>query len=110
MQTFSFSKTTFSVMAFLLFVACMQFAAGGEVNVSFGKDKWDKSKWLEVKSPRWSYLGKMVQNEDHIVNYTPDLSDEIIFKKYASKVYSGIVYNKVFTGKKVEITTVNADT
>lgn len=74
-----------------------------ELAISFAKGKWDKSKWLEVKSPRWNYLGKMVQKEDHIVNFTPDLPDEVIFKKYVAKVYSCIAYNKRFSGKKVEI-------
>lgn len=100
----SVRKISLSIMAVFLLILASGSLSGQELtSISFAKGKWDKNKFLEVKSPRWSYLGKMVQKEDHIVNYTPDLSDEIIFKKYASKVYSGIVYNKIFSGKKVVI-------
>ena len=96
------NKLSVLLNLFICFMAGI-LAGQEEVKISFAKGKWDKSKWLEVKSPRWSYLGKMVQNEDHIINQTPDLPDEVIFKKYGNKVYSGLMYDKVFSGKKVII-------
>ena len=77
--------------------------AADEVNISFARDKWDKSQWLEVKSPNFNYLGKMVQEEDHIINAAPPLPDDELFRKHAMDVYSCIIYNKKITGSKVEI-------
>lgn len=74
-----------------------------EVNISFAKDKWDSSQWIGAKSPRFNYLGKMVQEDDHIVNATPPLSDEEIFKKHLADVYSCIIYNRKISGNKIEI-------
>ncbi|MBO4303462.1 MAG: hypothetical protein J6A21_02645 [Lentisphaeria bacterium] len=95
-------KTLFGGVLFLLLSgASMLFSE--ELNVNFARDKWDRSKWLEVKSPRLNYVGKMVQKEDHIINWTPDLPDEVIFKKHSNDVYSCIMYDKFFSGRKVEI-------
>lgn len=78
-------------------------SAADNINISFARDKWDKKQWLEVKSPRFDYLGKMVQEDDHIVNATPPLPAEEIFKKHDADVYSCIIYNKKISGNKIEI-------
>lgn len=100
MRSNFFNKLLFRLLAFLSAAFTLP---AEEVKTVFAKDKWDKEKWIEVKSARLDYLGKMVQKEDHIINATPDLPDEVIFKQYGDKVYSGIIYNKLFTGRKVVI-------
>ena len=65
---------------------------------SFAKGKWDRAEWLNVKSPRFPYVLEMLQQEDHIVNPTPDEPDEVILKKYGSRVYAALLLNRRFEG------------
>jgi hypothetical protein len=53
------------------------------LRVDFGRNKWNRSDWLDVKSARWDYVKQFVQEEDHIVNPCPDLSDEEIYATLA---------------------------
>ncbi len=77
---------------------CASVYAAESLSTIFAKGEWDKSQWLVVKSPRFNYVADFVQMDDHIINQTPDLPDEIIFKKYISKVYSCIMLNRIFKG------------
>ena len=83
----------------MLFVCCLLPAE--DYFTSFAKGKWDRTQWLNVKSPRFSYVLKMLQEEDHIVNPTPDEPDEVILKKYGSRVYAALVLNRRFEGNAV---------
>ena len=78
-------------------------------STTFERGKWDKSHWLPVKSPRFPYFGEMVQFDDHIMNKTPDLPDEVILKKHGADVYSCIMLNKKFTGKVAISSTMSFD-
>lgn len=84
-----------------LFLFCCFFTLllpAEDIAVSFAKGKWDRSQWLTVKSPRFSYVLEMLQNEDHIINPTPNEPDEVILKKYGSSVYAAIMLNRRFEG------------
>lgn len=86
--------------AALLF--CLIFTVGADdFSTTFEEGKWDRSQWLNVKSPRLNYLGEMLQHGDHIVNKVPNLPDETIFKKHSNDVYASLMLNKKFTGNAV---------
>ena len=67
------------------------------VEVVFARGAWNKSDFIEVKSPRWEYINDWAQEDDYIRNVTPDVSDEELFEKYGSKVYSAMVYKEKFS-------------
>ncbi|OQA85405.1 MAG: hypothetical protein BWY31_01927 [Lentisphaerae bacterium ADurb.Bin242] len=84
------------------FAFCLILSAGAEdFSTTFADGQWDRSLWLNVKSPRFDYVGEMVQHGDYIVNKTPNLPDETIFKKHGSDVYASLVFHKKFTGSAV---------
>lgn len=70
----------------------------------FSPGKWAKNDFYMARSPRptMAYLGEMIQNKDHIINKTPPLSDEVIFRKHCDKVYACMMYKGSFSGR-VEI-------
>ena len=80
---------------------CVCTLGAEEFFTTFERGKWDEKMWIPVKSPRFNYMGKMVQMDDHIINRTPDLPDEEILKKHGNDVYSCIMLNKKFTGNSV---------
>lgn len=83
-------------------VLCLLLSLGAEdFSTTFEDGKWDRTQWLNVKSPRFDYLGEMVQHGDHITNKVPNLPDETIFKKHGSDVYAALVLNRKFTGNAV---------
>lgn len=67
------------------------------LDVSFARNAWSSNDWIAVKSPRWSYLNDFVQLDDHILNRTPDLPDDMIFKEHEQDVFSSILLKKNFT-------------
>ena len=73
-------------------------------NAVFAPGKWDRSDFYMARSPRkkMNFLGEMVQEKDHIINKTPPISDEEIFKKYCDKVYACMMYKGSYSGR-VEI-------
>ena len=88
-------------MRFLFFAAALLAGivlTGEDFSAAFAPGKWDRSQWLNVKSPRLSYVLEMLQKDDHIVNPTPDEPDEVIFKKYSDNVYAALVLNRKFSG------------
>lgn len=89
-------RKTFLLLLFLL--SGLIRLEAEDFSVSFARGKWDRSQWLNVKSPRFSYVLEMVQQDDHIANPTPNLPDEVILKKHASEVYAALVLNRKFNG------------
>ena len=81
-----------------LFLFAAVLLSADEFYTSFARGKWDRSQWLNVKGPRFSYVLEMVQNDDHIANPVPDEPDDIIFRKYDSKVYAALVLDRTFDG------------
>ncbi len=88
------------VKALFLFLLCFVSPEipAEEFFTSFARDQWDESRWMTVKSPRWDYMGEFIQLDDHIANKTPEVSDEIIFKKHIADVYSSLMLKQQFTG------------
>ena len=81
----------------LLPCACCSTALQGkDYYTTFAKGQWDESLWFAAKSHRFNYMGTMVQFDDHIMNKVPDLPDDVIFKKYASSVYSCIMMHQKY--------------
>ena len=81
---------------------CLLLSLGAEdFSTTFENGKWDKTLWLNVKSPRLNYVGEMVQHWDYITNKAPNLPDEMIFRKYNNDVYVALVLNRKFTGNAV---------
>ncbi len=93
------SEAFFKTMtALAVLCLCISGYAGEKIFTSFARGKWDKSDWIVVKSPRFNYMADFVQMDDHIINQTPDLPDEVIFKKHISRVYSSIMHKRLFKG------------
>ena len=96
-----------SLMLALCASACL--SGADAYSTTFARGKWDPSMWIPVKSPRFSYVGEMVQFDDHIMNRTPELSDEEIFRKHAADVYSCLMLKRKFTGSSVISSTMSFD-
>lgn len=74
-------------------------------DISFARGAWNTNDWIAVKSPRWSYLNDFVQMDDHILNRTPDLPDDTIFKKHEQDVFSSILLKQTFSlGSEISAT------
>lgn len=70
-------------------------ASAADFAADFSRGKWDPKDWLEVCSVRWDYHNPFQQFDDHIMNRCPEgVSDEEIYKKHVSAVYSSMVYAK----------------
>ena len=80
---------------------CTCAVSAEEYSTTFERGKWNPQTWLPVKSPRFNYMGDMVQMDDHITNRTPDLPDDVILKKHGEDVYSCIMLRKKFTGNSL---------
>ncbi len=64
------------MMAVSLQAAPVKDGAALTYNCRFARNAWKADDWIMVKSPRWAYFGKWVQNADHIVNATPEGTTE----------------------------------
>ena len=82
-------------------LACLGTLCAEDFFTTFERSKWNDKMWFSVKSPRFDYMGKMVQMHDHIMNWTPDLPDDVILRKHCNDVYSCIMLDKKFTGDSV---------
>ena len=80
------------------FLAAPSMIPAEEFSTSFARGQWGRAQWLNVKSPRLSYVHEMVQNDDHIVNPVPDLPDAEILRKHGDNVYAALVLNRTFEG------------
>lgn len=94
--------------ALLLFTVLFVYAAekapgrhNQNFDAFFAPGKWNKNDFYMARSPRpkMAYLGEMIQEKDHIINKTPPLSDEEIFKKHCDKVYACMMYKGSFSGR-----------
>ena len=71
----------------------------GEIKVDFSRGKWNPAEWLTFKSLRWEYTNGFDQMDDHIVNSSPvGMSDEELYAKHVTEVYSSIVYPQKVSG------------
>jgi hypothetical protein len=86
-------KPTFLFFSGLLALWCSTGFANGatedktmRVETRFGRGEWNADEWIFVKSPRWSYVGAWVQEDDHIRNRTPEGvgEDQLIADRYFS--------------------------
>lgn len=73
------------------------------ININFSKNKWQSAEWQEVRNPRFNYPGVMIQKDDHIVNKTPDVSAEEVFKKHCVDVFASMVMRRKFESDIVTI-------
>ena len=67
--------------------------------ISFAEGRWDPSDWMTVKSSRWEYVHGFAQAADHIVNETGDWSDEDLYARHVTEVYSSMVRKDKVSGK-----------
>lgn len=67
--------------------------------IDFSKGKWNPAEWMEVKSTRWDYVHGFEQLSDHIVNVTGPWSDEELYEKHVTEVYSSMLLKEKFSGK-----------
>ena len=88
---------------------CTCAVSAEEYSTTFERGKWNPQTCLPVKSPRFNYMGDMVQMDDHITNRTPDLPDDVILKKHGEDVYSCIMLRKKFTGNSLISSTMSFD-
>ena len=73
---------------------------GEEVAFAFGRDQWQASDWVLVKSPRWDYYGGWVQQDDHLVNQHPaDATPKEMLGKRAAETYTSMVYKHKVSGR-----------
>lgn len=85
------------IAIFLMMTACSALLTARELNVSFARGAWNTNDWVAVKSPRWDYLHDFVQMDDHIINQTPDLPDDELFRKHERDVFSSILLRQPFS-------------
>jgi hypothetical protein len=65
----------------------------------FAKGAWEPSEWMNVKSSRWDYVHGFEQQADHVVNECGPWSDEELYSKHVTEVYSSMVLKEKFKGK-----------
>lgn len=70
----------------------------GDVEVDFRRGGWSRSDWTVVKSSRWDYVKEFVQEDDHVTNPCPDVSDEDLYANHVTDVYASMVYGRKFRG------------
>lgn len=70
-----------------------------DIRVDFSRGKWNPAEWLTFKSLRFDYIHGFVQNDDCIVNEAPEgVSDEALYAKHVTEVYSSIVHPTKLSG------------
>lgn len=77
--------------------------------IDFSRGKWNKDEWLAVKSARWDYVGEFVENDDHIVNKCPEVSDEELYEKYVTDIYASMILKEKITQKAEISSTMSFD-
>jgi len=77
----------------------MLFADGEAVKtIVFDRGQWSPSDWILVKSPRWNYCGKWIQQEKGISNRTPTAPPEELQGKLAGETYTSMVLKAPISG------------
>ncbi len=69
------------------------------MKTDLSRGQWNRDEWLPVKSARWDYVGEFIQEDDHIVNRCPDVSDEELYAKYVTDVYASQIWHEKFEAK-----------
>ena len=67
--------------------------------IDFAAGKWKADEWMTVKSTRWDYVHGFEQCADHIVNKNGPWSDEELYEKHVTEVYSSMLLKEKFSGK-----------
>lgn len=76
----------------------------------FARNAWNADDWIMVKSPRWAYVGRWVQNADHIVNATPaGATDKDLAGAGATETYTSMVLKPKVGGKVTIACTMSFD-
>jgi hypothetical protein len=79
-------------------------------NCRFARGAWTADDWIMVKSPRWSHVGKWVQNGDHILNATPaDATDKDLAGSRATETYTSMVLKQKVGGTTTITSTMSFD-
>jgi len=75
------------------------------VETRFGRGEWNAGEWIFVKSPRWSYIGAWVQEDDHIRNRTPEGvgEDQLIADRYFYAYMSMVRNTRYDTAAGLEV-------
>lgn len=90
-------KKIFAVILPAALFAAPVLLSAQDFYTTFAKGKWDPSQWFEVKSMNFKQSRGMVQQDDHIMNEVPDLSDEELYAKHKQNLYSCLILNRKFT-------------
>lgn len=58
----------------MIMLACISLAYADSIiyQAKFREGMWDREDWIEVKSPRWDFIGGWVQKEGWIENLVPE--------------------------------------
>ena len=67
--------------------------------IDFAAGKWNPDEWTNVKSTRWDYVHGFEQCADHIVNKNGPWSDEELYERHVTEVYSSMLLKEKFSGK-----------
>ena len=65
--------------------------------VTFANGQWNMENFIMVKSPRFSHVGRFLQNGDHIVNFTPAglSNDELL---HCREAYAAMLTKTKYSG------------
>ncbi len=81
-----------------------------EYRCRFARNAWKADDWIMVKSPRWSYSGKWIQRDDHILNATPaDASRQDLLSARAAETYTSMVLKEKVAGAATITSTMSFD-
>lgn len=93
-------KKSLGLAAAVLLLAAVLPLLGEDVAFAFGRDLWQASDWVLVKSPRWDYFGGWVQQDDHLMNQHPaDATPKEMLGKRAAETYTSMVYKHKVSGR-----------
>lgn len=99
-----------SALLCILFLAGCTTSTSKNVEVSFAKGQWSRNDWILVKSPRWDYIGKWLQEDDHILNACPpDATPNDMLEKRASETYASMLWNDTISGDFTVSSTMSFD-
>ena len=79
-------------------------------SIVFSDGKWDKGEWTEVKSARWSAIGRWLQKDDHIENAVPaDANEKQWQGSRAPETYASMLWNTRLKGNFTVTSTMDFD-
>lgn len=84
--------------------------AAEEFNATFTPGNWQEEDWVMVKSSRWPYRGKWLQEPGFIVNAVPgDASPRELESKRIGETYTSMMLNRTFEGDTTTACTMDFD-